>query len=79
MVEEFLQFDSSRGGAKMNFTILTSSRVWGIKSMVINSVDSESGQIIMIGPPRGQLGAGQNELPYFDLDLSVGYQMLCFE
>ena len=44
-----------RGGAKMNFTILTKG--WGIKSRVFKSVDSESGHIFMIGPPRGRLGA----------------------
>ena len=51
----------ARGGAKMNFTILTFTRVWSIKSRVINSVDSESGRIFMIGPPQGRLGAGQGE------------------
>ena len=69
MVDEFFRSDPpgeggrgwlrarQRGGAKMNFTILTSTKVWGIKSRVINSVDSESGRIFMIGPPRGRLGA----------------------
>ena len=34
-----------RGGAKMNFSILTSTKVCGIKCRVINGVDSESGII----------------------------------
>ena len=63
----------------MNFTILTKG--WGIKSRVFKRVDSESGQIFMIGPPQGPgaakgggKGRGKNELPYFDLYQSVGYQ-----
>ena len=31
-----------RGRAKMNLPILTSTKVWGIKSSVFKSVDSES-------------------------------------
>ena len=49
----------ARGGAKMNFPILTFTRVWVIKSRLINSVDSESGRIFMIGPTQERLGAGQ--------------------
>ena len=48
-------------GAKMNFPILTFTRVWGIKSRVINSVDSDSGRIFIILTPQGRLGAGQGE------------------
>ena len=51
-----LGIKGAKGEAKMHFTILTSTKVWGIKSRVINSVDLESGQIFMIGPPRGWLG-----------------------
>ena len=52
------------GGAKMNFPILTYTKVWDIKCSVLNnSVDSESVQILKIGlpspPPGGQLGEGQ--------------------
>ena len=54
-LEEFLRSGplgvargGARGGAKMNFTVLTFTRVWGIKSRVINSVDSESGRIFII-------------------------------
>ena len=49
-----------RGGAKMNFSILTSTKVWGIKCRVLNGVDSESGRIWKIGPSQGGgLGVGQ--------------------
>ena len=48
-----------QGGAKMNFSILTFTRVWGIKCWVINSVDSESERILSIGPSWGQLGEEQ--------------------
>ena len=34
-----------QGGAKINFSILTSAKVWGIKCRVLNSVDTESGRI----------------------------------
>ena len=54
-----LGIKGAKGEAKMHFTILTSTKVWGIKSRVINSVDLESGRIFIIGPPRGWLGVGQ--------------------
>ena len=46
-----------RGGAKINFTILTKG--WGIKSRVFKSVDSESGRTFTkhFGPPWGRPGA----------------------
>ena len=46
---QYLRFDppgrlraGQGGGAKMNFPILTSTIMWGIKYGVFNSVDSES-------------------------------------
>ena len=61
----------------MNFSILTSTKVWGIKYKVLISLDSEFERILRIGPSWGQLGVGggKNELLYFDLYQSVGYQI----
>ena len=73
--------EKGRGGVKMNFSILTSTKVRGIKCRFLTTVDSESGRIFMIEPSptptRRRLGAeqGKNELPNLDLYESVRYQM----
>ena len=36
----------------MNFSILTLTKVWGIKYRVLKSVDSESERILRIGPSQ---------------------------
>ena len=54
------QLGEGRGGAKMNFSILTSTKKCGVsKYRVLNCVDSESGRIFIIPPPQGRLGGGQ--------------------
>ena len=59
----------------------------GIKYWILDLVDSESEGILTIGPSRGRIERGleggrkwqgKNELNYFDLYLSVGYQILGF-
>ena len=48
-------------GQKLTSLFLTFNTVWPIKCGIFNSVDSESGLIFTIEPPRGWLGAGQGE------------------
>ena len=64
----------------MNFTILTFTRVWRIKSKVINGVDSESGGIFMIPPlgaARGE-GRGGAKINFSLLILTKVWDMKCW-
>ena len=66
-----LGIKGAKGEAKMNFTIFTSTKVLAIKSRVIDSEDSESGQIFMIGPPQGRLGVGARGRPKMNFHILI--------